>query len=337
MIVTFSIKWRRRRRRRLAIIILLLSIIHNISLLTLVHARRRKNTANIHTSIQRGRPGLEGGGGEGGYHHHPAKKYAARNKRLRNTIDRYNNNYKNNGYSPNLDMLYDKDEYYGSGDNHEDDSSDNDNKSDDDNNRNRNNAKKLTFYERNDMRVPPLISRAERGLLEKEQEEEEEEVIRQQKERRVQVTNNDTADKTTTATTNVTATVTATSSSNSSSSTTLETIIQTAKLGKDYPTLLRSHLIRTNKYDRHAYPWDYVWYNDVNPTGEDNGGSVLKTGIPVELSINFHRVFSVNVIEPVLDLVVWMRIEWSDPRLTWVPEEYGGLTTTVSSYWCDVW
>ena len=44
------------------------------------------------------------------------------------------------------------------------------------------------------------------------------------------------------------------------------------------------------------------------------------------MSINFHRVFSVDVIHPVLDLVVWMRIEWVDPRLTWDPLEYGNLT-----------
>jgi len=34
----------------------------------------------------------------------------------------------------------------------------------------------------------------------------------------------------------------------------------------------------------------------------------------------------VDVIHPVLDLVVWMRIEWVDPRLTWDPLEYGNLT-----------
>ena len=63
---------------------------------------------------------------------------------------------------------------------------------------------------------------------------------------------------------------------------------------------------------------DYAWYNQ---------SIVNKTGIPVEFSINFHRVYSVDVIHPVLDLVAWMRIEWVDPRLTGNPEEYDNLTT----------
>jgi hypothetical protein len=46
----------------------------------------------------------------------------------------------------------------------------------------------------------------------------------------------------------------------------------------------------------------------------------------VELDINFHRVFSVDTINPVLDLVVWFRLQWSDPRLTWNPTDYMNMT-----------
>ena len=46
------------------------------------------------------------------------------------------------------------------------------------------------------------------------------------------------------------------------------------------------------------------------------------------MNINFHRVFSVDIVNSVIDLVVWLRLQWVDPRLTWIPEEYGGLNTS---------
>ena len=97
----------------------------------------------------------------------------------------------------------------------------------------------------------------------------------------------------------------------------LDMIVEEAKDGSDAATRLREDLIRTGAYDRHAYPWDYPWYGQ---------GAGERTGVPVELGVNFHRVYSVDVINPVLDLVVWLRMAWTDPRLTWKPEEYGNLT-----------
>ena len=41
--------------------------------------------------------------------------------------------------------------------------------------------------------------------------------------------------------------------------------------------------------------------------------------------MNFHKVYSVDIVNSVIDLIVWLRIQWVDPRLTWKPEEYGGL------------
>jgi hypothetical protein len=95
-------------------------------------------------------------------------------------------------------------------------------------------------------------------------------------------------------------------------------IVQDAKDGLDAASRLRRDLLSEN-YDKHAYPWEYAWYDQ--PPGK-------KTGIPVEFSINFHRVLSVSVQPPVLDLIVWLRIRWVDPRLTWIPEEYGNFTKT---------
>jgi hypothetical protein len=44
------------------------------------------------------------------------------------------------------------------------------------------------------------------------------------------------------------------------------------------------------------------------------------------MRINFHRVYTVDVIDPVLDLIVWFELTWIDPRLTWIPSEYSNHT-----------
>ena len=69
----------------------------------------------------------------------------------------------------------------------------------------------------------------------------------------------------------------------------------------------------------HSYPWEYVWYNDTNNK---------RTGVPVEMNVNFHRVFDVDIIGSVMDLIVWFRLKWADPRLAWEPNDFGGLNKT---------
>ncbi len=96
----------------------------------------------------------------------------------------------------------------------------------------------------------------------------------------------------------------------------LDLIIEEAKLGNDAMTRLRKDLLGDG-YDKHSFPFDYAWY------GQEKGSY---TGVPVELDINFHRVFSVDTVNPVMDLVVWFRLEWGDPRLTWDPQEYDNIT-----------
>ena len=94
----------------------------------------------------------------------------------------------------------------------------------------------------------------------------------------------------------------------------------------DHNARLRHDLLRGHDeafdfqfYDKHSYPWDYVWHNATS------GGS---GGVPVEANINFHSVASVDVVKSVMDLVVWVRLVWVDPRLRWDPADYGGLDRT---------
>lgn len=106
----------------------------------------------------------------------------------------------------------------------------------------------------------------------------------------------------------------------------LDAIVAGAKRGEDGNTRLRHDLIKRHdgdfdkyNYDKNSYPWDYVWYNDT--AGQ-------RTGVPIETEINFHKVSSVNIVASTMDLSVWFRLSWVDPRLTWDPAEYDGLTQT---------
>ena len=81
---------------------------------------------------------------------------------------------------------------------------------------------------------------------------------------------------------------------------------------------LRADLL--SNYDRGTFPWEEVWSTASSPNN--------RTGVPIEIGINFHRVHNVDVIEGTVDLIVWFRLRWTDPRLTWNPADYGNLTTT---------
>jgi hypothetical protein len=71
-----------------------------------------------------------------------------------------------------------------------------------------------------------------------------------------------------------------------------------------------------------SYPFEHYW----NKMGE-------RTGLPVNLTVNFHRVFAVEVTKSSADLIVWIRQVWHDPRLMWDPLEYSNVTTM--QFWVD--
>lgn len=99
-----------------------------------------------------------------------------------------------------------------------------------------------------------------------------------------------------------------------------------------------------DSYVKTAYPWEWWWYEHLNNEGiNDDGGNITPTtisvskqqlkGIPVELNLNFFKVFKIDTAESTADLVTWVKLRWEDPRLKWDPSEYGGLTKT--SFWIE--
>lgn len=155
--------------------------------------------------------------------------------------------------------------------------------------------KQLTsgYFERNNLRPPTLVSRRQ-----------------PQRGRRAQNTD-DTASGNDDESTNGAST----SWPSRQPTSELDEIIEDAKYGIDANARLRYDLLWDRTiYDKHSYPYEYVWYNQTTTTTGE------KTGVPIEMSINFFKVFSVDIVNSMMDLVVWFRLIWVDPRLTWKPE-----------------
>eukprot|EP01026_Neomeris_dumetosa_P072237 TRINITY_DN734_c0_g1_i12.p1 TRINITY_DN734_c0_g1~~TRINITY_DN734_c0_g1_i12.p1 ORF type:complete len:818 (-),score=87.39 TRINITY_DN734_c0_g1_i12:616-2712(-) len=70
---------------------------------------------------------------------------------------------------------------------------------------------------------------------------------------------------------------------------------------------LRSSLLKG--YDSVTWPWN------------ENGNQ------PVDVSIhlNVHKVVDLDLASGKLSLLVWLTINWNDPRLTWNPEDWNGI------------
>ena len=112
--------------------------------------------------------------------------------------------------------------------------------------------------------------------------------------------------------------------------------IQTDQIAKnsDYAAeRLRSDLLE--HYDPGTYPWNSIWNVSTN------NSSTLRKGVPVGVDINLHKVLDVNAKESKLDLLVWFRLSWPDPRLAWNPDDYGGLESTWfylgKPEWHEIW
>eukprot|EP00957_Ditylum_brightwellii_P046725 3545638-Ditylum_brightwellii.AAC.2 len=63
-------------------------------------------------------------------------------------------------------------------------------------------------------------------------------------------------------------------------------------------------------YDAGTFPWESVWEKSPANTSDAsvNTTEPVMKGLPVEVGINYHRVFSVDVTKSIADLVVWFRV-----------------------------
>ena len=51
-----------------------------------------------------------------------------------------------------------------------------------------------------------------------------------------------------------------------------------------------------------------------------------KMGIEIGIQYRFFKVIRVDMASGQLVLKVWRRMRWVDPRLSWNPDEWGGVT-----------
>jgi len=79
-------------------------------------------------------------------------------------------------------------------------------------------------------------------------------------------------------------------------------------------TQLKARLLEG--YDRTTYPFSQMW----EAKGEEGDN---RTGLEVKVGINFHRVLSVSEVSSEVELMVWLRQTWIDPRLSWNATEAG--------------
>ena len=79
-------------------------------------------------------------------------------------------------------------------------------------------------------------------------------------------------------------------------------------------TALKARLLEG--YDRTTYPFSEMW-EARGETGDN------RTGVDVKVGINFHRVLSVSEVSSEVELMVWLRQVWTDPRLSWNATETG--------------
>ena len=75
---------------------------------------------------------------------------------------------------------------------------------------------------------------------------------------------------------------------------------------------------------------------EVPPTSTrlpENGTVYSEAGTDVEMQIRFFKVITVDASQGVMQLKVWLRMYWTDTRLSWDPAEYDNITFT--SLWAD--
>ena len=71
-------------------------------------------------------------------------------------------------------------------------------------------------------------------------------------------------------------------------------------------------------------------YDPMVPPASDRaatGTQYSATGTDVAMQVRFFKVLAVRASEGIMQMKVWVRLQWRDDRLKWTPSSYGGLTT----------
>jgi hypothetical protein len=97
------------------------------------------------------------------------------------------------------------------------------------------------------------------------------------------------------------------------------------------------HTYLPENYIKTAYPWEWWWnkqrheeeeQEEKQSNNNENETQYKRIGIPVEFEIRFFKVFAVDVTESTADIVAWVKLVWTYPRLKWDPSKFGNLTET---------
>ena len=88
----------------------------------------------------------------------------------------------------------------------------------------------------------------------------------------------------------------------------------------DFATQLRADLL--TGYDK-----------IVPPKSHRVGAGIYKSGTDVEVEVRFFKVEAIRAAEGTMRLKIWLRLLWTDERLSWDPGDYAGLTHT--HFWCE--
>ena len=69
-------------------------------------------------------------------------------------------------------------------------------------------------------------------------------------------------------------------------------------------------------------------YDRFVPPTAARAGEYSQAGTDVEMSIKFFKVQEIDAAAGAMELKIWLRMTWSDTRLSWDPAAYGGITKT---------
>ena len=88
----------------------------------------------------------------------------------------------------------------------------------------------------------------------------------------------------------------------------------------EYAASIRQNIIVNRSHDHTVPPAS---------TRSVNYSAFSETGTDVQIQIRLFKVHTVNIAQSTMKLKVWVRMKWMDERLTWTPEDFGGVKSIM--------